>query len=678
MTRTLSLAAAWLAVLAVGRAESPPAPPPATPPAGNAPLLLTADVPWIVSAEEPEAVGRALADVQADWYKVLGRPPIVLRRPPEAWHGPVVYLGLKGDWRKEMVKDPFPGPESFLIRAGRDPAGRPALVATGADVRGTIYAAYALSEELLGVDPWYYWVDKPPVFRGQIAVPADYRMSFGPPTFRYRGWFINDEDLLSGYAPDPMRENVFALSTWDRIYETLLRLRGNMIVPGTFTFPDEKCQDLASRRGLVLNMHHILVVGLNTYRWPKGVPFSYSRHPEIMERYWQTCIDAFKDKEVVWTVGYRGKHNRPFWADEPEVATPEARGALITKAIARQVEMIRRVQPKAAIITNLWDEGADLYRAGRLKLPPGVTVVWPDDGTGVIRDQGMARPGQGIYYHTAMLSWQTNQLCEMVNPGRIAREVGRLTRAGATEFFLLNVSDIRPVPLSTDCAMKMVWNAQPFLGRSEAENRAAFLRDWCARQYGPKVADRAAALYDQFFDIPYMREPTRCGENSLHARIRRLDDKVVPLLEKRQQLGDVLLKEAGDNLEFTVGNTGYLDSLWRDASALTTAIPAGRRDFYQSHLCLQVEAHRAVAGHAGVVLRRCAGAGRRDDAGGNCIPQTGQGGLRRLGRRSPPGGIRQVGRLVPGRVFRRAALDPRPLPPPGGDPGGQARPAATA
>ncbi len=509
--RALCIAAAWLVMCSVGRTESPPPSAPA-----EAPLVLTADVPWIVSADEPEAVRRALADVQTDWYKVLGRPPIVLRSPPDNWQGPVVYLGIKGDWRKEMVKESFPGPESFVLRLERDPAGRPALVAAGADVRGTIYAAYALSEELLGVDPWYFWVDKPPAFRGQIEVPAGYHKGCGPPTFRYRGWFINDEDLLSGYAPDPMRENVFSLSMWDRIYETLLRLRGNMVVPGTFTFPDEKCQELASRRGLVLNMHHILVVGLNTYRWPKGVPFSYSRHPEIMERYWQTCIDAFKDKEVVWTVGYRGKHDRPFWADEPGVDTPEARGALITKAIARQVEMIRRVQPKAAVITNLWDEGAGLYRAGHLKLPPGVTVVWPDDGTGVIRDQGLARPGQGIYYHTAMLSWQTSQLGEMVNPGRIAREVGRLVRAGATEFFLVNVSDIRPVPLSTDFAMKMAWQAEPFLRRSEAENRAVFLHDWCARQYGPEVADRAAALYDQFFDIPYMREPTRCGENSLH------------------------------------------------------------------------------------------------------------------------------------------------------------------
>ena len=121
---------------------------------------------------------------------------------------------------------------------------------------------------------------------------------------------------------------------------------------------------LASRRGLALNMHHIQVVGLNTFRWPARVPFSYNRNPEVMERYWRDCIAAYKGKEVVWTVGYRGKHDRPFWVDEPGMNTAEARGAAITKAIARQVELIREVDPKAMIIANLWMEGAGMMHAG--------------------------------------------------------------------------------------------------------------------------------------------------------------------------------------------------------------------------------------------------------------------------------------------------------------------------
>ena len=193
-----------------------------------------------------------MEDLAADWYKVLGYPPVVLHEPPENWQGTVVYLGREGPWLKDLVKEPWAGKESFVLRADKDAAGRPSLVATGSDLRGAIYAAYALSEELLGVDPWYFWTDHEPAFKGTVEVPDDLSLRFGPPTFEYRGWFINDEDLLSMFSPDPMRENVISPAMHDRIFETLLRLRGNMVVPATFAFPDEHSYLLAAKRGLVL------------------------------------------------------------------------------------------------------------------------------------------------------------------------------------------------------------------------------------------------------------------------------------------------------------------------------------------------------------------------------------------------------------------------------------------
>ncbi len=150
-------------------------------------LNLTADTPWIVSNDEPEAVQRALDDLAADWYKVLGYPPIILQEPPEDYIGPVVYLGLEGPWLKDMVQEPWAGKECFVLCVDKDAAGRTALVATGADMRGAIYAAYALSEELLGVDPWYFWTDNEPAYKGTVEVPDRFSLSFGPPTFEHRG-----------------------------------------------------------------------------------------------------------------------------------------------------------------------------------------------------------------------------------------------------------------------------------------------------------------------------------------------------------------------------------------------------------------------------------------------------------------------------------------------------------
>jgi hypothetical protein len=474
-------------------------------------ITLTADTPWIVAADQPESVRRALSDVQRDWYKVFGLRPIVVTELPKGWDKPFLRLGMTDK----------PGdPESFFIKVKGN-----ALVAMGADARGAIYAAYTVSEKILGVDPWYFWTDHEPVPRKQIAVPTSLDESFGKPTFRYRGWFINDEDLLNRFSPDPLRENPFSLEMLDRICETLLRCRGNMIVPGTFNFPDERAWELASRRGLALNMHHISVVGLNTYRWPKDVPFSYYKHPAIMERYWRECIAAYKGHEVVWTVGYRGKGDNAFWLHEKEFNSPESRGGLITKAIAKQVELIRKVDPDGMIISNLWKEGVELMRAGHLKFPKGVVPVWPDNGFGLVRDEGTVEAGQGVYYHTAMLNGGANQLTEMVPPSRIYRELGRFVKAGATEFFLLNLSDVRPVPMSSDCAMRYAWDAGSYQSGSDEKKMTEFIADWSQRQFGETVADDVAAIYTRYLNIPYMQGEdwyTCRGDNHLHWRLRNM------------------------------------------------------------------------------------------------------------------------------------------------------------
>jgi hypothetical protein len=530
-------------------------------------ITLNADTPWIVANDEPEAVQRALADVQRDWYKVFGHRPVVTNNVPPAWRGPVLYLGTKLKGLKDLPTER----ESFVLRAQQDDTGRPAVVAAGADMRGAIYAAYALSEEILGVDPWYYWTDHEPAARREIEVPANFEKKSGSPTFRYRGWFINDEDLLAGFAPDPLRENVYSLEMLDRICETLLRLRGNMIVPATFAFPDEKCWDLPARRGLALNMHHIQVVGLNTFRWPQGVQFSYNKNTEVMERYWRDSIAAYKGKEVVWTVGYRGRNDRPFWVDEAGLNTAEARGAAITKAIAKQVELIREVDPNGMIIANLWMEGAGMMHAGQLKLPEGVVVVWPDDmGNGFITDNGKVAADQGVYYHTAMYTASRNQLSEMIPPGRICSELGRFVKAGATNFFLVNVSDVRAVPLSTDCAMRFAWNAAPYLGKTEQENMDASLIDWSRRQFGKALAKDVAALYARFYDIPYHRGRGNTGDNQLHSAMRGPGPAAS---------------------QFALNNRPYVAELAKTAQTLAPRVPVERRDFYQAHVLTQIQIH---------------------------------------------------------------------------------------
>lgn len=550
-------------------------------------LQLTADTLWVVSPDEPEALRRALHDVENDWYKVLGRLPSVVEKPPEKWSGLIVCLGLKAPWLGRWCHEQYAGPESFSLLLAH-PVGGAALVATGADVRGAIYAAYALSEDLLGVDPWYYWVDKEPVPRTCITLPAGYAKRFGPPTFKYRGWFINDEDLLGRFAPAPLGDGVFSLEMWDRIYETLLRLRANTIVPGTFTFPDERMQVLGEKRGLVNSQHHICVVGLNTFQWPKELPYSYRAHPGTLDEAWRLCVDAMKNREAVWTVGFRGKHDRAFWADDPQAKTPQQRGRIISDAVARQVAMVRQVQPNADCIANLWVEGVDLYKAGHLKLPAGVILVWPDDGSGWIRDQGEVRSAQGIYYHTAMLSGRHSQLTEIVPPQRIHQEMTRFVRAGATSYFVVNVSDVRPVPLSTNYCMRLAWNASAELPKSSEAAQRDYLADWSRRQFGQAAAGTLSDLYAGYFATPYIQSGT--GENKTLRQIKRLVELAAGAASP-QKMPVKLAKSLAD--EFAP-STQHLAALAVKARAAADLVPSERRDFYTGHLLVQVEVHHRL------------------------------------------------------------------------------------
>ena len=64
--------------------------------------------------------------------------------------------------------------------------------------------------------------------------------------------------------------------------------------------------------------------------------------------------------------------------------------------------------------------------------------------------------------------------------------------------------------------MRFAWNAAPFLDKSDGENMKAYLLDWSRREFGKDVAAEVAAIYAEYFNIPYQRDDQRLGDNDLH------------------------------------------------------------------------------------------------------------------------------------------------------------------
>jgi hypothetical protein len=541
----------------------------------------------VVDPGEPAALRRAAADLASDMTKVFGAPVRIAGSRPEAGTN-AVHVCLSASPCKALRPA---GTEVLSIRAV--PEG---VLLTGSDMRGAIYAVYEFSRRFLGVDPFYYWNDHEPAPMSAAKIPAGTAITDGPPRFRYRGWFINDEDLFTGWKPDPA--SGFSLELWDKVFETILRTKGNMIVPGTFLFPDEPQVRAASERGLIITQHHIEVVGLNTYRWPEDVPYSFLSRPELLTNAWRASVRGYlPPQEVIWTVGYRGRHDRAFWEDDASADRSErGRAAVIQRAIEAQMQIVRAERKNPWFLMNAWDEAVPLVRQGYLKIPEGVTLVWPDNGHGTIRDEGALAKGEGVYYHTAMHNFMANQLTEMVPLARIQRELGRAARVGATEYLLVNVSDIRPVVMTTEAVMELAWNADRWAKPDGTESQA-FLAKWARDQFGARAASTMAAYYNAYFAAPGRygagedRTFSDCAYNTLARHI--LTKLLTGKTEKSE--GRMPVEDYRAFAEHWRKIAAEAEQRWTAARALSRSaaklIPPERRLFFQSHVATQLDVH---------------------------------------------------------------------------------------
>jgi hypothetical protein len=319
-------------------------------------LTLDSSVTIVESAQEPGPVRKATEDLLSDFSKVFGQRP-ALANDLENSGSIAILIAEQGNVHPGINCTAPKGPESFAFSVLRVPGGQLKRIVclTGADMRGTIYAIYQFSQTYLGVDPMYLWTDKEPERRTSIELPANFGHVYPSPVFRYRGFFPNDEDLLTGWIPAGKGEQTgISLKVWDNVYETILRLKGNMVVPGTWIFPDDAQVHAATERGLIVNQHHAIPLGVNVARWPRDVSYNFSTHPEILERAWTNAVASYKpDEEILWSVGLRGLSDSSYASLDPSVRDNDPLlGQRISDAIAVQMKIVRAKYPNAQFVTD--------------------------------------------------------------------------------------------------------------------------------------------------------------------------------------------------------------------------------------------------------------------------------------------------------------------------------------
>lgn len=572
-------------------------------------ITLDSRTTILVDAQQPMPVQLAAKDLASDMKKVFGTAPRIVTSEDQV--GPVSIV--LADEATGAPADHVSAPEAFSITSGlaKHSTGHSTEVIrlAGSDMRGTLYAIYQFSQQYLGVDPMYYWTDHQPAKHTSIQIPAKLDNKYAPPVFRYRGFFINDEDLLTGWAPGEAKDHSgISLAVWNKIYETILRLKGNMVVAGTWPFPNDPQDALIAKRGLLLNQHHAEPLGVNFSRWPHNVPYNFTSNPQYIENAWHNAVAAYpKDQDILWEIGLRGLSDQPYAALDPSVRGSEkAQGQLISKAIADQIKIVRAKYPKAVFITDLWMEGNNLMRSGDLVIPKDVITVWADTGYGDMRDNGQATTGQGAYIHVAMYNGRANQLSELTPVNRIFSSLGRFQQAGATDFLLVNTSDIRPVTMGASAVLDFGWKGAS-IGTSDE-----FYKSWSTEEFGAKAASAVAAIYKAYFEAPANLPGTPMqpyGDNYYHTVARDMLRNVMIQYPSYHLPGQAPFwfkasvgplpydsDEALERAEREIKSCGNAqprwDAVWKKAIAAEPLVSTDRKNFYQAGVLTMIAINR--------------------------------------------------------------------------------------
>ncbi|MCC5834878.1 MAG: glycosyl hydrolase 115 family protein, partial [Opitutales bacterium] len=475
---------------------------------------------------EHSVIEIAVKDLAKDVERVTDQRPRV-QSSTEGIEGAVVLVGTVGQsaWIDALVEaekidlskveDQW---ETFLLQTVEAPLPGvdKGFVVIGSDRRGTAYGVYELSKAI-GVSPWYWWADVTPGKAEALYLAGDTQIH-GPPSVKYRGFFINDEDWkLHPWAMrtyDPELGDI-GPKTYKRVFELMLRLKANTLWPAMHEvtkafniYPENKY--LAERYAIVMGSSHAEpMLRNNVTEWTEPhADYNYVTNREGVREYWRQRVEENADFENIYTIGMRGIHDSGMVGADSD----EQRIELLEQIFADQRAMIERYvdAPLEEVpqMFNPYKEVLDLYHGG-LNVPDDVTIVWPNDNHGYIRylpdETERARAGgSGIYYHISYLGAPFAYLWLYTTPPSLVwYEMNKAYDYGARDLWMLNVGDMKNSEIGTDLFLQMAWD----IDRWNLDTLPDFLSQWAAREFGTEHADAIAGVMSDYFKWNHKRRP---------------------------------------------------------------------------------------------------------------------------------------------------------------------------
>ena len=416
--------------------------------------------------------------------------------------------------------------ETFLVTVVDNPIDNVerALVIAGSDPRGAAFGVFELSRRI-GVSPWYWWADVHPEKHESLFVRGG-AMVDGPPSVKYRGIFLNDEDWgLKPWAAANMDTDIKDIGpkTYANIFELLLRLKANFIWPAMhpctkafYYYKDNP--KVADQYAIVVGSSHCEpMLRNNVDEWTNNFqneygkapgPWRYDTNEKEIFRYWDDRAAESAKYESVYTIGMRGIHDSSIPGPKDEKQKIE----LMNKVMADQRKILTsRLKKPIDEIPQIfcpYKEVLRLYQKG-LDLPDDVTIVWADDNHGYIRQlstpKEQLRSGRsGVYYHLSYWGAPSDYLwLSSISPALISYEMTKAFQYGADRLWVFNVGDIKPAEAEIEFALDFAWNVD----RWPPEKAHLYIEHWAAETFGPEYAQQIANIKSEYYLLAQSGKP---------------------------------------------------------------------------------------------------------------------------------------------------------------------------
>ena len=388
--------------------------------------------------------------------------------------------------------------------------------------RGTAYGILELSR-MAGVSPWIWWGDIVPERKSRLVLDETFE-TVQQPSVEYRGIFINDEDWSlrpwSCRNYEPGEEGVIGARTYRKVFELLLRLRGNALWPamheGTRAFFQVPgAREMADSCGITLGSSHCEpMLRNNVGEWDvqeRGA-YNFITNRQAVLDYWAERLRELRSKDQLFTIGMRGIHD----GSMEGVKTMQEKTDGLQAVIDAQQELLRRyVSQDISKVTQVflpYKEVLEIYENG-LRVPETATLMWCDDNYGYITRLSNAeeqrRPGGGgVYYHLSYWGRPHDYLwLTTTQPGLIYNEMRQAYDHQVRKIWIANVHDPKVAGYQLELFMDMAWDINSV---SPSTLRDHYQR-WLCRQFGEQAGRALLDGMCDFYRLCGLRRPEFMG-----------------------------------------------------------------------------------------------------------------------------------------------------------------------